>query len=115
MVAIDGAAGGVNEALNAGVPGGDEHIDEAGDVSGMGGKRVGERARDRAEGGLVQDEIHAGGDAFAGCQVPDVARDMKAVGPAGWSDRSADLLEVLFRAGGEVVEADDALASAASG
>ena len=72
MVAI-GAAGGVGEAFDASIARGDEHVEEAGDVGGVGGDGVFEAARHAAERGLVQHIIDAQAGLPAIVQIADVA------------------------------------------
>ena len=60
VVAVSAAARGVDKALDFGVSGGNEHVEEARDVGGVGGEGVGHAAGDAAQGGLVQDVVNGG-------------------------------------------------------
>ncbi len=75
MIAVGGAAGGVNEAGDALVAGGDQQVEKAVAVGGVGGQRVFDGARHGAEGGLVEDDGDAGAGAAAVVGVADVALD----------------------------------------
>jgi hypothetical protein len=112
MIPIDRAAGSINETLNAGISGSDEHVDEPSDVGGMGVNRVGQGARNGAESRLVEDEVHTGSDPITGLQVSGVAPNVKVVLPSGRAEKSADFGEITLGAGGEVIEPDDALVEA---
>ncbi len=73
MVAVGGAGRGVDKAFDAGIARGHQHVEEAGDVGGVGGQRIFQRARHRAERGLVQDIIDALAGRVASVEVADVA------------------------------------------
>lgn len=75
VIAVGGTAGGVNKAGDALVAGGDQHVQKAVDVGGVGGQRVFDRAWHGAEGGLVEDVGDAGAGAAAVVGVADVALD----------------------------------------
>ena len=109
VVAIGAAAGGVGEAFHLGVARGDQHVEEAGDVGGVGGDGVGQAARHAAQGGLVQDMVHPGTGACAVFQRADVAFDELEAGPLRGGDEPLHFIQVALVAGGEVVEPDHAL------
>ena len=73
MIAVGRARRGVDEALDAGVARGDQHVEEAGGVGGVRAQRILDRARHRAERGLVQDDVDAFAGAAACVGVDDVA------------------------------------------
>jgi hypothetical protein len=76
----------------------------------VGGKRVVDGARNGAKGGLVQDEMDALEGAAAVFEAADVAAEEFETAPLLRRDGGADLIEILAVAGGEVIQAGDALA-----
>ena len=109
MVAVGAAAGGIDKAFDLGVAGGYQHVQEAGDVGGVGGDGVGHAAGHAAQGGLVQDVVHTLNGLLAVVQVANVALDELEVGPLRGGDQALHLNQVALVAGGKVIEADDAL------
>jgi len=104
VIAIGAAAGGVGEALDAGVARGDQHVQEAGDVGGVGGDGVFEAARHAAERGLVQHVVHALAGALAVGQSADVALDEAEARPLRGRDEALYFIQVALMASGEVVQ-----------
>src|SRR5690606_32394493 len=115
MVSVGGAAGGIGEAFHTCVAGSDQQVEEAVDVGAVSGDRVVDRARDGAEGGLVQDVVHAFTSLAAVVEVANVALDELEACPLVWADQLLDFVEVVLVAGGEVVEADYMLAELEQG
>ena len=74
VIAVGGAAGGVNEARDALVAGGDQHVEKAVDVGGVGGDGVFQGAGDGTQGGLVEHQINAGAGLTAVIKLADVAK-----------------------------------------
>lgn len=112
MVAIGGTAGRADEAPDLGVARGHQHVQEAGDVGGIGGDRVGQRAWHRAQRRLVKHIVHALAGAMAVGQFTDVALDEAEPRPRGFPHVGLDVGQVVVVAGGEVVQAHDLLAQA---
>jgi len=128
VVAIGAAAGGVGEALHLGIARGDQHVQKAGDVGAVAGDGVFDAAGDAAQGSLVQDVVHGGAGgrgaltpalsqrervkhhrAAAIFEVADVALDEVEARPLFCGDQRLHFIEVALVAGGEIVQADDAL------
>ena len=109
MVAVGAAAGGVDKAFDLGIAGGYQHVEEAGDVGGVAGDGVGHAAGDAAQGGLVQDVVHASGGLLAIVQVTDVTLDELEVVPLRGGDQALHFIQVALVAGGKVVQSNDAL------
>ena len=109
MVAVGRARRRVDEALHPGVARRHQHVEEAGIVGGVGGERVFQRARHRAERGLVEHVVDARTDLVTGDEITDVAALEAEVLPALGTDAGLHLRQILFMAGGEVVQPDDAL------
>ena len=65
MVAVGAAAaGGVDKAFDARIARSHQHVQETGDVGGVGGDRVSDRPRHRAQCRLVQHPVHTGAGAL---------------------------------------------------
>jgi hypothetical protein len=75
----------------------------------VGGERVVDGAGDGAKGGLVQDKMDALEGAPAVIEAADVAAQEFETAPLFRRDGGADLVEIFGVAGGEIIEADDAL------
>ena len=109
MVAIGAAAAGIHKALHLGIARGHQHVEEAGDVGGVGVGRVCQAARHAAQRGLVQHVI----DAFAGTgavfRLADVTFNEAEAAPLLRSHKTLHFLQVVAKAGGEVVQAHHAL------
>ena len=109
MVAIGRTAGGVDEALDLGVARGDQHVDKAGDIGGVGRNGIGDAARHRAERRLMQHVIDALTGAATGVEVADVALDEFEPCPLRWLDERLHLIEVALIAGRKIIQPDDPL------
>ena len=109
MIAIGRAAGCIGKASHLCVACRDQHVEEAVDVGAVSGDRVVDRARDGAEGGLMQDVVHTFASLAAVVEVADVALDELEACPLFRADQLLDFVEVVLVAGGEVVEADHPL------
>jgi len=99
VIAIYRARAGVDKPRYAGIPGGDEQVEKAGDIGRGAGDRIIDGPRHAAERRLVQHDVDAGAGALAGIDRTDVALDEADSGR-----------QVFALARGEVVEADDRLA-----
>ena len=109
VVAISRTGRRVNEALDLGIARGNQHVEIAGVVGGMGRQRVFERARHRAERGLVQYIIDALAGGVAGSEVADITTNEVKTRPAFRADAGLHLSQIFFVASGQVVESDHAL------
>ena len=109
MVAVGAAAGGVHKAFDACVAGGDQHVQEAGDVDGVAGNGVGHAARHAAQGGLVQDVVDALNGLVAVFRRANVTLDELKVSPLVVCDQALHFIQIALVAGGKVVQTDDAL------
>jgi len=109
MVAIGRTAGGIDETGRLGVARGDQHVQEAGHIDGVGRDRIDDAARHAAERGLMQDVI----DAFAGVAAilerADVAFDETEPGPSRRADQRLDFVKIAPMSGGEIVQAHHGL------
>jgi hypothetical protein len=74
MVAVGRARGRVHEAPHARFPGGSQHVHKPGRIRSMGGERIGDRARHRAERRVMQNGV----DAFARAEPEIRCPSMKA-------------------------------------
>ena len=101
LVAVNGAGGGVDEFLHAGLPGGLQHVQGAGDVVGAVEEGHFDGPGNGAPGGLVEDVIHALAGPQTGIQVLDVAQDKLVAGIA------REEVHVFPLAGGQVVQTAD--------
>jgi len=108
-VAIHGTARCVDEPLDFGVAGSDEHVEEAGHIGVMGANWIGQRARDGAQRRLVQNVIDISAESLTGGQVANVAFNNACTSPFARADIGADLVEILLVTRGKVVEAKDEL------
>lgn len=109
VVAVGGAGGGVGEALDLGVLGGDQHVQEAVDVGTVGGDGVLDGARYGAQGGLVEHVVHPFNRSYASLWIGDVAFQESEALPLFRCDQALHFVQVVAVAGGEVVQADDGL------
>ena len=75
MIAIGGAARGVNKSSRSAVARSDQHVDKADDIGGGRRDRVGDAAWDETERRLVQHIIDAIAGAATAVQIADVALD----------------------------------------
>ncbi len=109
MVAVGGAGGGVDETAHLGVARGRHHVQKARDIGVIGGDRVGDRARHRAERGLVQHVV----DTFAGtraiAELADIAFDESKALPGRFAHAGAHFIEIVLMAGRKIVQTGDAL------
>ncbi|MCY1526865.1 hypothetical protein D9M68_619090 [compost metagenome] len=110
MVAVGGAGGRIHERLHFGIARRDQHVQEPADIHLVGGDRVLQRARHRAQRRLMQHEVGALHGAAAGFQVADIAFNEGKARPFLGRDRTADFVQVALVAGGEIVQAGDGLA-----
>lgn len=97
-VAIGGAAGRIDKALDTGFLGRPEHVHKAGDVHIGGGHGVGDGTRDRAQRGLMQHVVDAIRRAAAGVAVAYIAHHE----PEGGIPHEGQ--QILHLARGEVVQ-----------
>ena len=104
MVAVGRARRRVDEAPDAGVARGHEHVEKAVDVGAVGRDRIGERARHRPQRRLVQHDVDAAAGLAARGEVANVAFDEAVSRPLRHGDARLDLVDVPTVAGGEVVE-----------
>ena len=74
--------------------------------------RIGDRARHRTEGSLVQDHIGRPARDAASIRVGDVALDEAVAFPCLFANQGLDLEQLVRLPGGEIVQAHHALAMA---
>lgn len=103
LVAIDGAGGGIDKLLHAILTSGLEHIEGAGDVVGTVEEGHLDAAGNAAPGGLVEDVIDTLANFHTGVEILDVTLDELI----SWVVQKQVHIGLL--AGGEVVEATDAI------
>src|SRR5450830_1279777 len=103
VVAIGGAAGRKSKAFDFCVAGGNQHVEVAGDVGGVGGDGVFQATGDAAQIGLVQDIVDARAGFLAIVQVANVALDELETGPLLGGDQGLHFIQVALVAGGKVV------------
>src|SRR6516165_9350244 len=109
MIAVDRARCRVNEPPHPGITRGNENVDEAVDVRRVRGDGVRNRARHRAERGLVQHDVDASAREAAGIDIAYVGFDEPVPIPSISAHLRAYIVEVSPVARCETVEADDRL------
>src|SRR5690606_13607316 len=103
MISVNGAGRGIYEPFHAGVSCGNEHVHEPVDVRLVRGERIGNRTRNAAKRGLVQDEVDTLHRLSTIHGITDVAFNKGEVLPSFFTDRAADILEVMMIPGGEII------------
>ncbi len=105
MVAVRRTRTREDETTNPGVARGDEHVEKARGIGGMGCQRVFDRARDRTQRRLVQHDVHTLAASTASGKVGDVRFDERMALPRLLADGTADVFKVASVTCGEVVHA----------
>ena len=95
MITVNGAAGGIHQALHSAVPGRHQHIQEAGDVVRMKVGGVCDRPRHGAQGRLVQHVIHSLACALARVRVPYVTIHLPEILPLVGTNQFPHLLQIV--------------------
>src|SRR5581483_8258062 len=100
IVAIDRAAGGVDESADFGGAGGGQDIEKAGDIGGVGAEGIFNGAGNGTEGGLMEDIIGAFARAAAEVEIEEIALEKGEARPLIGLHEALDFIEVCLFAGG---------------
>src|ERR1700674_1050871 len=109
MVTISRTRSGIDETLDARIPGSDQHVEKTGDVCRVGEDRFLERTWHRAESGMMTHEVHALHRRAAIVKSLNVGFYEGEVGPRLRTHQFPYLLKVGVITGGEIIEPNDCL------